>query len=64
MREAGMEAGLGLLRLSIGLEHAGDLIADLQRALASAWDMGDSRLDRIEHMCYAGHEAAAAGLDP
>jgi cystathionine beta-lyase/cystathionine gamma-synthase len=34
MREAGMDSSLGLIRLSIGLEHAGDLIADLQQALA------------------------------
>jgi cystathionine beta-lyase/cystathionine gamma-synthase len=31
-----MEPDLGLVRLSIGLEHAADLIADLQQALAAA----------------------------
>jgi cystathionine beta-lyase/cystathionine gamma-synthase len=36
MREAGMESSLGLVRLSIVLEHAGDLIADLQQAPAAA----------------------------
>ena len=35
--EAKQEAGIrpGLIRLSIGLEHAGDLIDDLQQALAA-----------------------------
>jgi cystathionine beta-lyase len=36
LREAGMESSLGLVRLSIDLEHAGDLIADLHRVLAAA----------------------------
>jgi methionine-gamma-lyase len=36
MREAGMKPDLGLIRLSIGLEHAADLIADLEQALAAA----------------------------
>jgi cystathionine beta-lyase/cystathionine gamma-synthase len=31
-----MEANLGLVRLSIGLEHASDLIVGLLQALAAA----------------------------
>ena len=36
MRDAGMVSSLGLVRLSIGLEHAGDLVAEIQQALAAA----------------------------
>ena len=48
MWAAGMEARLGLIRLSVGLEHAAGLIADLQQALATAWAPGDSWPARLE----------------
>ena len=40
----------GLVRLSIGLEHPEDLIADIDNALKAAWDISKQHEARLEQV--------------
>ena len=40
----------GLVRLSIGLEHPKDLIADIDRALKAAWEVSKAHEARLEQV--------------